>query len=77
MTTLYKRSSFLRLLTTKYGCTLTPLKDGRVIKVENGPMKDYIFVSKHDRIDYEEIYIHYQKLLLTDLPSHSELELAD
>jgi hypothetical protein len=74
---LYKRSSFLTLLRTKYDCKLTPLKDRNTIKVENGPAVAYIFVTKLDRIDYDEIYLFYQKLALPELPSPLELELAE
>ncbi len=76
MEKLYKRSFFLNLLKTKYDCSLTPLKDRSTVKVQNGPASTYIFINKFDRNDYEEIYLHYQKLALPNLTAPSELELA-
>lgn len=75
---LYKRSSFLSLLQKKYTCDLKPLSHApHTILVKNGPAHTYIFVDQNDRIDYEEIYLHYKKLCLESLPSPSELESAE
>jgi hypothetical protein len=75
---LYKRSSFIKLLITKYECEVTPLKGGKGgFKITNGSAHIYMWYDKKDRIDYEEIYMHYQKLYLSDMPSDSELEKAD
>ena len=72
----YKRSSFLKYLTDK-GCDIIPLKDSNVIRIENGTQHCYITTDRHDRINYEEIYTAYNKLLLVDLPGDKDLVSAD
>ncbi len=77
MDKLFKRTSFVRLLKTKYDCEIKTLKDGNSLKIIHGPASAYLYMTKLDRIDYDEIYLFYQKLCLPDLPSPSELEEAD
>ena len=74
---IYKRSSFINLLKNKYDCTVQPLRDRDVILIKNGPAFKYMHLDKLDRIDYAEIYSCYIRLCLNDLPTASELELAD
>lgn len=74
---IYKRSSFVNLLKTKYTCEVRPLSDRDVLYITNGPAHKYLHMDEFDRIDYEEIYSCYKQLCLEDLPSVSDLELAD
>lgn len=74
---IYKRSSFVNLLRKKYTCDILPIRDSDVILIKNGPAHKYMRMDNFDRIDYEEIYSCYKQLCLEDLPSPSELELAD
>lgn len=73
----YKRSSFINLLRTKYDCEIITLRDRNVLLIKNGPAQKYMYLDALNRIDYEEIYGFYKQLCLPDLPSASELELAD
>lgn len=73
---LYKRSSFLTYLKDK-GCDIIPLKDSPVIKIVNGTQSAYIRLSGSDLIDYEEIYLIYNKLLLVDLPGDKDLDRVE
>lgn len=73
---LYKRSSFLKLLEIKYGVKVKPLRDG-VLMLIHGPQIHYMMTDRHDQIDYEEIYIIYNKLLLPELPSPKEIQQYD
>jgi len=73
---LYTRSSFLRWLREKNDCTIIVLDEPRAncLKIIHGPAVHYMWLGKKDRIDYEEIYIAYQKLYLADLPGDKDLE---
>lgn len=70
---LYKRSAFLQLLVEKYECQTIPLSSGRTIKIVNGPSSAFMHLDGRDVIDYEEIYLIYQKLYLSDLPGDRDL----
>jgi hypothetical protein len=74
---IYKRSSFINLLRTKYTCEIRPLRDRDVILITNGPAHKYMHLDALDRIDYEEIYSCYKQLCLEDLVSTSDLIPAD
>lgn len=74
---IYKRSSFIRWLQEDCECEVFPVNDARTLKIVNGPASAYMFVSKRDRIDYEEIYILYRKLCLADLPGDKDLERVE
>lgn len=71
---LYKRSSFIKWLTEKCFCEVYPLANNPkvlIIKYLNETSK--MFVNSRDMIPYEEIYMHYQRLLLPSLPGDSDL----
>ncbi len=75
---IYKRSSFINLLKDKYTCSIKPINEnGNVLLIQNGPAHKYMGLDPFDRIDYEEIYSYYKALCLEDLPSPSDLQLAD
>lgn len=69
---IYRCSSFITLLREKYHCEIIPLQ-GRAVQVKYGNQSCFIYKDKSDRIDYEEIYHIYNKLLLPGLPGDSEL----
>jgi len=73
---IYKRSSFLTLLKEKYDCEIKVIGNG-VIKIIHGSAHSFMHTDSKDRIDYEEVYRHYQKLWLPSLPTSSELELIE
>ena len=70
----YKRSSFIKWLKEKCDVEIQPLPDTRGVKLVNGPVHSYMFVNRHDCIEYKEIYVHCQKLYLVDLPGDKDLE---
>ena len=70
---LYTRSSFLKYLKEKHDCTISPIRDTRVLVVRNGPVSARMWLDTKDRIDYEEIWLFCQKLYLTDLPGDKDL----
>jgi hypothetical protein len=73
---LYTRSSFIKWLIDIKACTVTPLPNNdNVVVVKNGPAKAYMYMTKN--IDYEEIYVLYNKLWIDGLPGESELEKAE
>ncbi len=74
----YKRSSFITWLTTSCYCDVFPLKNNPkilIIKYLNETSKMY--VTPNNVIDYEEIYLHYQRLMLPYLPGDKDLEKID
>lgn len=71
---LYTRTSFLKYLKEKHDCEIIPLRDKRVLRIKHGPATYHMWLHKYDRIDYEEIFIAYQKLYLPDLPGEKDLE---
>ena len=73
---LYKRSSFLKLLQAKFGVETEPLRDG-VLRLRHGPQVHYMILTPYDRIDYEEVHIAYNKLLLPELPTYSDIKQYD
>lgn len=73
---LYKRSSFLKFLQAKYQVETKPLRDG-VLQLRHGPQIHYMIMTSQDRIDYEEIYIIYNKLLLPDIPTYNDIKQYD
>lgn len=70
---LYKRSSFLTFLKEKYDCEIIPL-DGGALKIKHGSAQSFMITNRKDQIDYEEVYMHYQKLWLPDVPGDADLE---
>ena len=70
---LYKRSSFIKWLKDKFDCEITPIRDTKVLIIKNGPVSSKMWMDGKDVIDYEEIYMHYQKLYLTDMPGDKDL----
>lgn len=73
---LYTLSSFIDWL-KKQDCEIEPLKGKNVVRIRNGVMRHHIWVDKKNRINYEEIYIAYNRLLLTDLPGDKDLEMVE
>lgn len=73
---LYTRSSFIQYLREVHDCEIIPLDDSRerTLRIKNGPVSAYMFLTRKDRIDYEEIHIICNKLYLTDLPGDKDLE---
>lgn len=73
---LYKRSSFLTFLKKKYDCDIK-IMDSKAIRIKYGNELFYMVTNKADIIDYEEIYICYNRLLLPDLPGDKDLERVE
>jgi len=73
----YKRSSFLKLLKEKWGCEIKPVLDTNVLLIKYGSASSRMWLDGKDRIRYEEIYLHYLKLGLPDLPGEKDLEIID
>jgi hypothetical protein len=74
----YTRSSYITWLTKSCHCEVYPLKNNPkvlVIKYLNETSK--MFVNHNDVIDYEEIFLHYQRLLLPYLPGDKDLTKLD
>lgn len=69
----YKRSSFLKFVKDKYDCVIKPIGRGG-IRIEYGNEHFHMLANKEDEIDYEEIYMCYNRLLLPDLPGHKDLQ---
>lgn len=75
---LYKRSSFITWLTKVCDCEVYPLKNNpKVLFVKYGNESTKMNVNSKDEIDYEEIYYHYQRLLLPQLPGDKDLKKAE
>jgi hypothetical protein len=73
---LYKRSSFLKWLKEKCDCELIPVTE-TVMTIKHGPASASMYMTKGDKIDYEEIYVFYKKLYLPMLPGDSDLIRID
>lgn len=74
---LYKRSSFIKWLTEEKGCEVFPLKDKKVLLVQNGIAKAYLWLNPKDLIDYEEIFIFCNKIYIDGLPGDKDLKKAE
>ena len=71
---LYKRSSFIKWLIEKCHCEVFPLPNNhKVLMVKYLNESTKMFVNSRDEINYEEIYMHYQRLLLPELPGEKDL----
>lgn len=70
---LYKRSSFITWLKDSQECEIIPLKDARGLKIKNGPAFTFMWTDSNDRIDYEEIWMHCQKLYILEPPGDKVL----
>ena len=70
----YKRSSFIAWLTKSCSCDVYPLKNNpKVLVIQYLNETSKMFVNQNDVIDYEEIYMHYQRLMLPYLPGDKDL----
>ena len=75
---IYTRSSFITWLTKTCHCEIEPLRNNPkvlIIKYFNESSK--MFVNQKDVIDYEEIYLHYQRLFLPYLPGDKDLVIVE
>jgi len=73
---LYKRSSFITWLQKSCHCSVFPLPNNpKVLVIQYLQAKTFMGVDSRDEIDYEEIYIHYNRLLLPELPGDKDLEI--
>ena len=70
---LYKRSSFIKWLINKHGCTAMPLPRTNVLIVESKWSTYKMWINPKDIIDYEEIDMACQKLHIQDLPGDKDL----
>lgn len=71
----YTRSSFLKWLKESRDCEITPRKHTNVLKIANGLITANMWVNPKDVIDYEEIYMLCNKLMIVGLPGDQELEV--
>lgn len=72
---LYTRASFINYLQQKHECETKPLPDGEGVRIKYGNCVCYFNMT--GTIDYKEVYLYYQKLLLPYLPGDSDLERAE
>ena len=71
---LYSRSSFIKWLVEECHCEVSPLPNNpKVLLIKYLNESTKMFVTHGDKIDYEEIYRHYQRLLLPFLPGDNDL----
>ena len=70
---LYKRSSFIHWLRDSRDCEIKPIRDSRVTIIENGVMSHRMWMDRHDRIDYEEIWMVCNNLMIVGLPGDGDL----
>ena len=75
---LYKRSSFIKWLIDTYECEVTPLRNNpNILIIKHFNESTKMGVNPKDVIDYEEIYLHTQRLSLPSIPGDSDLMKAD
>lgn len=70
---LYKRSSFVNWLKDFRDCEITILRNSRVTIISNGVMSHRMWMDRHDRIDYEEIWMVCNNLMIVGLPVDKDL----
>ena len=71
---LYKRSSFITWLTKSCSCDVYPLRNNpKILVIQYLNETSKMYITHKDEIDYEEIYLHYQRLLLPYLPGDKDL----
>lgn len=70
---LYKRSSFIHFLQNSRNCDVETIKDSRVTIIRNGVQSHRMWMDRHDRIDYEEIWMVCNNLLIDGLPGDNDL----
>jgi len=71
---LYKRSSYLKWLTDHHQCEIIPVRDTRVIIIKNWQITVKMWLDFNDRIDYEEIWIVNNKLMIVGMPGEKDLK---
>lgn len=75
---LYTRSSFIEWLEQVEECEIIPIKNDHstrgTLLIKNGSAKFYMHTDAKDMIDYEEIYIAYKYLYLSQLPGEKDLK---
>jgi hypothetical protein len=71
---LYKRSSFIHWLQNIHDCEVKIIRDSRVTIIINGVQSHRMWMDRHDRIDYEEIWLVCNNLLIVGLPGDSDLK---
>ena len=64
-------------LREKRDCDTELIRDTRVMIIRNGVMNCKMWMDRHDRIDYEEILIVNNKLLIVGLPEEKELKRVE
>ena len=72
---LYTRASFINYLQEVHKCDIIPLKDGKGVRIKY--MNESCYFNMTGTIDYDEVYLYYQKLLLPYLPGDSDLERVE
>lgn len=70
---LYKRSSFIFWLQNSRDCEIKTIEKTRATIIYNGVMSHRMWMDKHDRIDYEEIWMVCNNLMIVGLPGDSDL----
>ncbi len=71
---LYTRSSFIKYLTNNCNCELTPMREGRGLRIANGSAKHQMFMTEY--IDYDEIVLVCLKLYI-ELPPNNLIKRVE